>query len=79
MAFELPKLPFAKDALAPFLSAETFDYHHGKHHAAYVNNLNKLIDGTEFAKMSLEDGIRATYDWFKRAHAERCLRGYRQE
>lgn len=58
MAFELPRLPFAKDALAPFLSAETFDYHHGKHHAAYVNNLNKLIDGTEFANMSLEEIIK---------------------
>jgi Fe-Mn family superoxide dismutase len=58
MAFELPKLPFAKDALAPFLSAETFEYHYGKHHAAYVNNLNKLIDGTDFAKMSLEEIIK---------------------
>ncbi len=58
MSFQLPNLPFAKDALVPIISEETFDYHHGKHHAAYVNNLNKLIDGTEFADMSLEDIIK---------------------
>jgi Fe-Mn family superoxide dismutase len=58
MAFELPSLPFAKNALASFLSEETFDYHHGKHHAAYVSNLNKLIEGTDFAAMKLEDIIR---------------------
>ncbi len=58
MAFQLPDLPFAKDALVPIISEETFDYHYGKHHAAYVNNLNKLIDGTEFADMSLEDIIK---------------------
>jgi Fe-Mn family superoxide dismutase len=59
MAFELPKLPFAADALAPHLSAETFEYHHGKHHAAYVNNLNKLIEGTPHAEKSLQDIIRS--------------------
>ncbi len=58
MAFQLPDLPFAKDSLVPIISEETFDYHYGKHHAAYVNNLNKLIDGTEFADMSLEDIIK---------------------
>jgi Fe-Mn family superoxide dismutase len=58
MAFQLPELPFAKDALAPFLSAETFDYHHGKHHAAYVNNTNNLIKDTPADDMSLEDLIR---------------------
>lgn len=58
MPFELPQLPYAKDALAPFLSAETFEYHHGKHHAAYVNNLNKLIEGTEFAELELREIIK---------------------
>ena len=48
MAFTLPELPFPKDALAPHISAETFDYHHGKHHNAYVTNLNNLIKGTKF-------------------------------
>ena len=43
MAFQLPELPFPKDSLAPFLTPETFDYHHGKHHAAYVNNTNNVI------------------------------------
>ena len=58
MAFTLPELPYSKDALAPHVSPETLDFHHGKHHAAYVNNLNKLIDGTEFASMTLEEIIR---------------------
>ncbi len=57
MAFELPPLPYAKDALAPHISAETFDYHHGKHHQAYVTNLNKMIEGTEHENSSLEDII----------------------
>ena len=59
MAFELPKLPYAKDALVPFMSPETFDYHHGKHHAAYVNKLNQLIDGTDNAGKSLEEIIHS--------------------
>lgn len=58
MAFELPNLPYPKDALAPHMSAETLDFHHGKHHKTYVDNLNKLAAGTEFEKMSLEDIIR---------------------
>lgn len=58
MKHELPALPFAQDALEPHISAETLEYHHGKHHAAYVNNLNNLIEGTEFAGMSLEDIVR---------------------
>ncbi|MDX9758615.1 MAG: superoxide dismutase [Bacteroidota bacterium] len=58
MAFQLPDLPFPKDALAPFLSPETFDYHHGKHHAAYVNNANNLIKDTAYDDMPLEDVIR---------------------
>ena len=44
--FELPQLPYAKDALAPYLRVETFEYHYGKHHQTYVDNLNKLIAGT---------------------------------
>ena len=60
MAFELPALPYASDALEPHMSANTFSYHHGKHHAAYVNKLNGLIDGTDLADKSLEDIIQAT-------------------
>lgn len=59
MAHTLPELPFAKDALAPHMSAETLDFHHGKHHNAYVTNLNNLIPGTEYENMSLEDIIKA--------------------
>lgn len=58
MAFELPPLPYEKNALEPTISAETLEYHYGKHHQAYVTNLNKLVEGTEFATMSLEDIIR---------------------
>jgi Fe-Mn family superoxide dismutase len=58
MEHKLPDLPFAKDALAPVISAETLEYHHGKHHATYVANLNKLIPGTEFENLSLEDIVR---------------------
>lgn len=57
MAFVLPELPYSNDALKPYISAETLEYHYGKHHAAYVNNLNNLIIGTEFESMSLEDII----------------------
>jgi Fe-Mn family superoxide dismutase len=55
--FELPKLPYALDALQPHISKETLEYHYGKHHQAYVNNLNNLTKDTEFAAMSLEDII----------------------
>jgi Fe-Mn family superoxide dismutase len=55
---ELPKLPYAMDALQPTISKETLEYHYGKHHKAYVDNLNKLIVGTEFENMSLEDTIK---------------------
>ncbi|MFC1965749.1 superoxide dismutase [Chloroflexota bacterium] len=58
MDHQLPELPYAKDALAPHISAETIEYHHGKHHKAYVDNINRLITGTEFVKMSLEEIIR---------------------
>ena len=60
MAFSLPPLPYDKNALAPHLSAETLEYHHDKHHAAYVNTLNKLIDGKPEATMSLEDIIKSS-------------------
>ncbi|NBB92713.1 MAG: superoxide dismutase [Fe] [Gammaproteobacteria bacterium] len=58
MAFELPDLPYAMDALAPNISRETLEYHYGKHHQTYVNTLNDMIDGTEFADMELEDIVR---------------------
>ncbi|MCH2190319.1 MAG: superoxide dismutase [Fe] [Gammaproteobacteria bacterium] len=58
MAIELPALPYARDALAPTISEETIDYHYGKHHQAYVTNLNNMIDGTDHADASLEDIIR---------------------
>lgn len=57
MPFTLPDLPYAKDALAPYLSAETLEYHHGKHHQTYVNTLNTLIEGTELATKTLEEII----------------------
>lgn len=58
MAFTLPPLPYAMDALAPTISKETLEYHYGKHHQSYVTNLNKLIEGTEFASASLENVIK---------------------
>ena len=58
MQHTLPELPFAKNALAPKISAETIEYHYGKHHAAYVANLNKLIPGTEFENLALDDIIK---------------------
>ena len=57
MAVTLPELPYAKDALAPHISAETLDFHYGKHHAGYVTKLNAAIEGTEFENASLEDII----------------------
>jgi len=60
MSFELPALPYAKDALVPHMSAETFDYHHGKHHNAYVTKLNALTEGTDNASKSLEELIKST-------------------
>ncbi|TAN49701.1 MAG: superoxide dismutase [Rhodospirillales bacterium] len=58
MAFELPPLPFASDALEPHISARTFEFHHGKHHAAYVTNLNNLIKDSDLAAKSLEEVIK---------------------
>jgi superoxide dismutase, Fe-Mn family len=57
MAFELPELPYDKNALAPHISEETLEYHYGKHHQAYVNKLNDLLPGSQFEKSSLEDII----------------------
>jgi Fe-Mn family superoxide dismutase len=59
MAFELPALPYANDALEPHYSATTLSFHHGKHHLAYINKTNELVAGTELADKSLEDVIRA--------------------
>jgi Fe-Mn family superoxide dismutase len=58
MVHELPKLPYAMNALQPHISAETLEYHYGKHHQTYVTNLNNLIKGTEFEALSLEDIIK---------------------
>ena len=58
MEHKLPELPYAKNALAPHISAETLEYHYGKHHATYVANLNKLIAGTEFGELSLEGIVK---------------------
>ncbi|WP_020399037.1 superoxide dismutase [Kordiimonas gwangyangensis] len=60
MSFELPNLPYAQDALEPHISAETLGFHHGKHHNAYVTNLNGLVAGTEFEGKSLEQIMVAT-------------------
>ena len=57
MAFELPTLPYAKNALAPHISEETLEFHYGKHHKTYVDNLNNLVPGTEFEGRSLEEII----------------------
>jgi superoxide dismutase len=58
MEHTLPPLPYGMDDLAPHYSRETLEYHHGKHHKAYVDNLNKLQQGTEFASMSLEEIVK---------------------
>lgn len=60
MAFKLPDLPFSMDALQPHISPETLEYHYGKHHNAYVTNLNKLVEGTADAEKSLEDLIMSS-------------------
>lgn len=60
MSFTLPELPYAKDALAPHISAETIEFHYGKHHQTYVDKLNGLIDGTELESQSLEDIVKSS-------------------
>ena len=57
MAFELPALPYEQNALEPHISAETLEYHYGKHHATYVTKLNGLVEGTDMENKSLEDII----------------------
>jgi len=57
---QLPPLPFAKDALSPHISAETLEYHYGKHHQAYVNNLNQIIAGTKYENLPPEDIVRSS-------------------
>ncbi|MFN8255157.1 MAG: superoxide dismutase [Bacteroidales bacterium] len=61
MAHVLPELPYSKDAFGKFISAEGFEYHHGKHHAAYVNNLNKMIENNEFQNLNLEETILKSF------------------
>ncbi len=65
--FKLPPLPYAEDALEPHISARTLTFHHGKHHKAYVDKTNELIEGTDLAKLSLVELIReAAQDGEKR-------------
>lgn len=59
MSFELPILPFDKKSLVPYLSEETIEFHYGRHHQTYVNNLNQLVVGTEFAEKSLEEIVKS--------------------
>ena len=61
MALTLPDLPYAADALEPYMSAETFEYHHGKHHLAYVTNGNNLLEGSDLAGKSVEDIVTASH------------------
>jgi len=58
MTFKLPELPYAMDALEPYISKETLEYHYGKHHQTYVTNLNNLTKGTEFESASLEEVVK---------------------
>ncbi len=58
MAFQLPELPYALNALEPFISQKTIEFHYGKHHQAYVTNLNNLVPGTEFENLTLEDIVK---------------------
>jgi Fe-Mn family superoxide dismutase len=60
MAFELPPLPYRMDALEPYISKETLEFHYGKHHRAYVNNLNNLVPGTKFGEATLEEVVKTS-------------------
>ena len=62
MAFELPTLPYAYDALEPHIDARTMEIHHSKHHAGYTNNLNAAIEGTDFAGKSIEEILKSCKD-----------------
>jgi len=61
MPFSLPELPYSYDALAPYMSRETLEFHHDKHHLAYVNNGNNLMKGTEFEGKPLEDVVKSSF------------------
>jgi Fe-Mn family superoxide dismutase len=61
MSFELPPLPYAYDALSPYMSAETLEFHHDKHHNAYVTTGNKLLEGSELAGKSVEEVVKGSY------------------
>ena len=61
MAIELPALPYDRTALEPHISAETIDFHYGKHHQTYVTNLNNMIAGTEFAELPLEEIVAGLF------------------
>jgi len=61
MAFELPPLPYPKNALEPYISERTLEFHHGKHHQTYVTTLNKLTEGSPLERKSLEEIVKATY------------------
>ena len=60
MAFELPALPYAQDALQPHISSETLEFHYGKHHKTYVDKLNGLVEGTDFAEKTLEEVVKSS-------------------
>lgn len=60
MSFELPALPFDKKSLSPYISEETIEFHYGRHHQTYVNNLNQLVIGTEFAEKSLDEIVKSS-------------------
>ena len=68
----LPSLPYADNALEPVISAKTLGFHYGKHHKTYVDNLNKLVAGTELAEKSLEEVITATAGQAKVRHFQQC-------
>lgn len=61
MRFELPALPYAYDALEPYMSAETLEYHHDKHHAAYLNNMNSLLEKSDYEGQSLEEIVKKSF------------------
>jgi len=79
MAFELPPLPYAHDALQPHISKETLEYHHDKHHNTYVVNLNNLVPGTEFEGKTLEEIVKTSSGGIfnNAAHPQLCLRALR--
>ena len=72
MAFTVPPLPYEQNALEPYMSAKTLSYHYGKHNQAYNDTLNKLIAGTEYEKMPLEEIIRTTQRSEERRVGKEC-------